>query len=230
MRGATDQAPVTRAARVLMASASIMVLLCGALYANAGAQAAQKNVRSDAVTTGHDHPSTVAAARTPKSNALPPIPDVEAVDQTGRRLHVYSDLIQGKQVIVNFIFTSCTYICPLQGANFARLQAALGDRLGKDVSLVSISVDPQTDTPQRLKSWGERFGLKPGWTLVTGKPAEMDKLLRALTGDAAGVREHSSIAFIGNYDRGVWIRADALDNPTRLIKTLDDALGQKPNP
>ena len=112
----------------------------------------------------------------------------------------------------------------MQGSNFSKLQAALGDRLGKDVSLISVSIDPLTDTPQRLKSWGEKFGARPGWTLVTGGKAEMDRLLRALTGDASGVSEHSAVVFVGDYDRGVWVRADGLDDPARLIKTLDAAL------
>jgi protein SCO1/2 len=152
------------------------------------------------------------------------IPDIEVLDQSGKPLRFYSDLMKGKTVIVNFIFTSCTYICPLQGAIFSRLQATLGDRLGKDVTLISISTDPLTDTPQRLKLWGERFHAKSGWTLVTGKKTEMDRLLVALTGDPSGLRDHSAIALMGNYDKGVWIRADALDDPMRLIKSLDNAL------
>jgi len=152
------------------------------------------------------------------------IPDVAALDQDGKPLRFYSDLIKGKAVMLNFVFTSCTYVCPMQGASFSKLQAALGDRLGKDVSLISVSIDPLTDTPQRLKSWGARFGARPGWTLVTGSEAEMDRLLRALTGDPAGVSEHSAAVFIGDYDRGVWVRADGLDDPARLIQTLDNAL------
>lgn len=159
-----------------------------------------------------------------KGRHAPAIPDVAALDQNGKPLRFYSDLIKGKAVMLNFVFTSCTYVCPMQGANFSKLQAALGDRLGKDVSLISVSIDPLTDTPQRLKSWGARFGARPGWTLVTGSKAEMDRLLRALTGDPSGVSEHSAVVLIGNYDRGVWVRADGLDDPARLIQTLDNAL------
>jgi protein SCO1/2 len=159
-----------------------------------------------------------------KAPHAPAIPDVSALDQNGRPLRFYSDLIKGRAVMLNFIFTSCTYVCPLQGANFSKLQAALGDRLGKDVSLISVSIDPLTDTPRRLKSWGAKFGARPGWTLVTGSKAEMDRLLRALTGDPSGVSEHSSVVFIGDYDRGVWVRADGLDDPARLIQTLDTTL------
>jgi protein SCO1 len=171
----------------------------------------------------------------PERNSLPPeakglsapaIPDVEAFDQDGKPLRFYTDLIKGKTVMLNFVFTSCTYVCRMQGANFSRLQAALGRRLGADISLVSVSLDPQRDTPERLKSWGAKYGARPGWTMVTGAKPEMDRLLRALTGDASGVTEHSSVLFMGDYERGIWIRADSLDDPARLIQTLDAALAR----
>lgn len=161
-----------------------------------------------------------------KGLGRPAVPDVEAQDQDGRPLRFYTDLIKGRTVMLNFVFTSCTYICRLQGASFSKLQAALGDRLGKDVTLISVSLDPVRDTPERLKSWGARYGARPGWTFVTGGKAEMDKLLRALTGDPSGVTEHSAVVLIGNYDRGVWIRGDGLDDPARLIQSLDRALAR----
>jgi protein SCO1 len=181
------------------------------------------NVRAQAQTTVQpctEHKPASAA----KSQQPSPLPDIEVFNQHGKALRFYSDLVKGKTVIVNFIFTSCTYICPLQGASFSKLQATLGDRLGKDVTLISVSTDPLTDTPQRLKSWGERFGAKPGWMFVTGTKAEIDRLLVALTGDPSGLKDHSAIALMGDYDKGVWIRADALDDPTRLISSLDTAL------
>lgn len=197
------------------------------LFSSATAQAGQHPAKQESMAGGD-----VSAATEHSRNAgavNDSIPDVKVVDQNGKPLHFYSDLIKGKSVIVHFIFTSCTYICPMQGANFSRIQTALGDRLGKDVTLVSVTVDPVTDTPERLKAWGQRFGARSGWTFVTGTKAEMDKLLRALTGDPSGFKEHSAAAFIGNYDLGVWIRADALDAPARLINALDEAVRQKAN-
>src|SRR4030095_10984245 len=96
------------------------------------------------------------------------IPDVNVLDQDGNALHFYSDLIKDKTVAINFIFTNCTTICPPLAATFARLQKEMGDKVGKDVHLISISVDPLTDTPERLKAWGAKFKAGPGWTFVTG--------------------------------------------------------------
>src|ERR1044071_2568052 len=89
------------------------------------------------------------------SAATAKIPDVALVDQNGRSVRFYSDMVKGKTVVVNFIFTSCTTVCSPMGANFAALQQRLGDR--SDVALLSVSIDPTTDTPARLRSWSERF-------------------------------------------------------------------------
>lgn len=201
------------------AFSSMLVLLSLFVGPGAIAQTSQQAISQESMA-GRVDSSADEHARSASSS----IPDAEVVDQNGKPLRFYSDLIKGKTVILNFMFTSCTYLCPMQGANFSRIQAALGERLSKDVTLVSVTVDPVTDTPERLKSWGQRFGAKSGWTFVTGAKPEMDKLLRALTGDPSGLKEHSAIAFIGNYDRGVWIRADALDSPARLLDALDNAL------
>ena len=96
------------------------------------------------------------------------IPDVKLVDQDEKTVHLYSDLLRGHVAALSFIFTTCTTICPLIGANLGRLQTELGQSLGEDVELISVSVDPATDTPQRMKTWGAQFGAKAGWNLLTG--------------------------------------------------------------
>jgi SCO1/SenC/Heavy metal binding domain len=94
-----------------------------------------------------------SSGQVPKMN----IPDIEVLDQNGRKIHFYTDLVKGQTVVINFIFTTCTTICPPLGATFARVKKELGDKVGRDVRFISISVDPATDTPERLKAWGEKF-------------------------------------------------------------------------
>src|SRR5688572_21695664 len=113
------------------------------------------------------------------------ITNVAIVDQDGKRIDFYEDLVKGRVVAINFIYTTCTAICPMQGNQFARLQTMLGDRLGKDVLLISISADPEADSAQKLKTWLSHFGARQGWTFVTGEKSEIDRLSRALTGDLA---------------------------------------------
>lgn len=155
------------------------------------------------------------------------IPDVQVLDQHGNALHFYSDLIKDKTVAINFIFTNCTTICPPLAATFARLQKEMGDRIGKDVHLISISVDPVTDTPERLKAWGAKFKAGPGWTFVTGEKQQMDKLLAALGAAVAKREDHTPAMIIGNDSKGVWTRTYGLAKIPQIIGVLQNVMAGK---
>jgi len=149
------------------------------------------------------------------------VPDVDLVDQDGKPVHFYSDLVRGKVVMMNFIFTSCTTICPPMGATFGKVEQLLGDRVGRDVHLISVSVDPATDTPERLKAWGKKFGAGPGWTLVTGAPDTVTQLLKALGVFTPNRSDHTPLVLAGNDPRGEWTRAYGLAAPAKLVELLD---------
>lgn len=168
-------------------------------------------------------PDTTAAHD--ESHAAPKmaIPDVELLDQDGRKVHFYTDLVKGKVVAVNFIFTTCTTICPPLGATFARVQRELGARAGRDVHLISISVDPATDTPERLKAWGAKFHAAEGWTFVTGRKPQVDELLRALGAATGSPSDHTPTVLVGNDTAGQWTRAYGLARPAVLIGLIDAA-------
>ena len=151
------------------------------------------------------------------------IPDVELLDQDGRKVRFYSDLVKGRTVAVNFIFTTCTTVCPPLGATFARVQRELGDRAGRDVHLISVSVDPVTDTPERLKAWGEKFKAGPGWTFVTGPQPQVGELLRALGASADKREDHTPNVVVGNDAAGQWTRVYGLAASSKLVETINDA-------
>jgi protein SCO1/2 len=151
------------------------------------------------------------------------IPDVELLDQDGRKVRFYSDLVRGKVVAINFIFTTCTTICPPLGATFARVQRELGERAGRDVQLISVSVDPATDTPERMKAWGAKFKAGPGWTFVTGSKPQVSELLSALAASTARREDHTPTVLIGNDATGQWTRAYGLTTPSRIVKIIGDA-------
>lgn len=157
------------------------------------------------------------------------IPDVPVLDQHGNKLHFYTDLIKDKTVAINFIFTNCTTICPPLAATFARLQKEMGDRVGKDVHLISISVDPVTDTPERLKAWGAKFKAGPGWTFVTGEKQDMDKLLNALGAAVSKREDHTPAMIIGNDSKGVWTRTYGLAKITQILGVIDDVMAGRVN-
>lgn len=153
------------------------------------------------------------------------IPDLEVVDQDNRRVKFYSDLVKGKTVAINFIFTTCTTICTPLGATFARVQKELKAAANDDVQLISISVDPVTDTPQRLKTWRAKFKAEDGWTLVTGDKQIINKLLEGLSASAAKRDDHSAIVLIGNDLTGQWTRAYGLAKPSQIITLIKEAQG-----
>jgi protein SCO1 len=150
------------------------------------------------------------------------VPDLVIRDHQGRKVRFYSDLIKGKVVVLSFFYTSCIYSCATQGKTFAALQSLLGDRLGKSVFLISVSTDPATDTPARLKEWSKRYGVQPGWTLVTGDVSEMNKLLLPFTGNPAGAGMHLPTTFIGNDKTGSWTSASGVFAPEDVLNALNN--------
>ena len=170
----------------------------------------------------HKH-NNVAETPVSKMN----IPDVELLDQNGRKVHFYTDLVKGQTVVINFIFTTCTTICPPLGATFQRVQKELGDKAARDVRFISISVDPVTDTPERLKAWGEKFHAGDGWTFVTGAKPQVDELLRALGASSASREDHSPTVLIGNDARGNWTRTYGLAKTSQLVQVINDVMSGK---
>ncbi|HKQ93945.1 MAG TPA: SCO family protein [Blastocatellia bacterium] len=203
---------------LLWGATAFCLFLFGPFVSSAGARP-----RQDQTTQTHDHHKQPGAQdkATREETVKLSIPDLSLLDQQGRKISFYSDLVKGKTVAINFIFTTCTTICPPLGATFAKTQKLLGDRLGKDVFLISITVDPVTDTPERLRAWGEKFGAKQGWTFVTGEKAEMDKLLKALNGYTARIEDHSPMILIGDDARSIWTRAYGLAPPAKLMSIIE---------
>ena len=155
------------------------------------------------------------------------VPDLELLDQNGKKIHFYTDLVKDQTVVINFIFTTCTTICPPLGATFARVQKDLGDKVGRDVRFISISVDPPTDTPERLKAWGAKFHAGEGWTFVTGNKPQVDELLRALGASSARREDHSPTILIGNDAHGTWTRTYGLAKTSQLVQIINDAMAGK---
>ena len=153
--------------------------------------------------------------------------DVALINQNGQQMRLYSDLLKGKIVVINAFFTSCKDTCPIMAHSLAVLQEWLGDRLGKDVYLISISVDPETDTPAKLLEYAARFNARPGWFFLTGKKENVNQALNKL-GQYVAVREdHLNVMIMGNEATGLWKKAMGLAKPEDLIKILDSLLKDK---
>lgn len=174
--------------------------------------------------TQHQHQSAL-----PRENdaARKYFTDITLVNQDGQEMRLYSDLLKGKVVVINAFFTTCTGVCPPMNRNIEKMQEVLGDRLGKDVHLISISVDPVTDTPPKLKEYAQRFHAKPGWYFLTGKKENVDAALHKL-GQYVKVREdHTNIIIIGNETTGLWKKALGVARAPELIKVLESVVNDQ---
>jgi cytochrome oxidase Cu insertion factor (SCO1/SenC/PrrC family)/cytochrome c2 len=148
------------------------------------------------------------------------IPNTTVLTQRGKPVKFYDDLVKGKIVIISFIYTSCTDICPLTTARIAQLEEKLGDMVGREVFLISMTVDPKTDTPERLKEYAERFGAGPGWSFVTGKPEDI-RAINYKFGDRSGViSEHRNEIVMGNDTTGEWQKDSVFGDIDRLALTV----------
>jgi protein SCO1/2 len=153
--------------------------------------------------------------------------DVELINQDGQKMRFYTDVIKDKVVIINTFFTTCTSVCPPLNRNLEKIQEALGDRLGKDAFIVSISVDPETDTPPRLKEYSQRFHARPGWVFLTGKKENVNWALYKLGQYVEAKDDHTTIVIIGNEPKGLWKKAIGLAKPDELMKIVDDVISNR---
>jgi len=154
-------------------------------------------------------------------------PNVELITQDGKKVHFYDDLIKGKIVAIDLIYTTCRYSCPLETARLAQVQKKLGDRVGKDIFFYSISIDPDHDTPEVLKAYMQQFHVGPGWTFLTGKKEDiifLGKRLGLYTTPAVNADGHIAHLLIGNEAIGQWVRSSALDNPSFQARMIGDFL------
>jgi protein SCO1/2 len=150
--------------------------------------------------------------------------NVELINQDGEPLRLYRDLLHGKVVVIDTIFTACTGVCPVLSKTMERIQEHVGDRLGRDVLLLSITVDPENDTPQKLKQFAARWNARPGWHFLTGKPENVETALRKLGGWVEDREAHNAILIIGNEPTGLWKKALGMVPVTQILPIVDSVL------
>jgi protein SCO1 len=150
-------------------------------------------------------------------------PNVPLITQDGKTLHFYDDMLKGKIVLINFIYTECGDSCPLETAKLAQVYKLLGDRMGKDIFFYSISVDPRRDTPAVLKAYARKFHTGPGWYFLTGKREDIDTVRKKI-GMAGRLDEdpltgHTTSLTLGNEPQGQWMQDSSFDDP-HFIATM----------
>jgi len=155
------------------------------------------------------------------------IPNPTVTTHEGNEVRFYDDLIRDKVVAISMTYAQCAATCPATMGNLIRVQQMLGDRIGRDVFMYSITLFPEVDTPQVLKQYAEKFGVKPGWQFLTGAPADIESLRFALgfydmdpAVDAIRT-QHANMIRIGNaaYDR--WTMSPGLVRPELIVSTIN---------
>jgi protein SCO1/2 len=154
--------------------------------------------------------------------------DVELVNQNGEKMRLYSDLLKNKVVIIDFFFATCQGVCLPMNRNLQKVQEALGDKLGKEAYIISISVDPTVDTPANLKEYAKKIKAKPGWFFITGDKANVDFALKKLGQYVENKQDHTNIMIIGNERTGLWKKAFGLANSDELSKVVESVLIDQP--
>ena len=142
----------------------------------------------------------------------------------GETVPFYDALIKGKMVVISFIYLSCNDICPLTTSRVAEIRSRLGDAVGRDVFIYSITMDPENDTPELLKLYADAFGAGDGWTFLTGKPADIKKLRWRLGERSRNLLEHRNDLVLGNEVTGEWSRSSVysdIELSVRKIRELD---------
>jgi protein SCO1/2 len=169
-------------------------------------------------------PDPAKPANSAESAAHKYFTDTILINQNGEQMRFYTDLLQGKTVIINTFFSTCQGSCTPMTRNLEKVQDALGDRLGKDVHMISISVDSAMDTPPQLKAFGNKFHARPGWYFLTGSKENVEFVLKKLGQYVEDKNDHLNIFIIGNERTGLWKKAFGLAKSEELIKVVDSVL------
>jgi protein SCO1/2 len=198
-----------------------VALSIAALYVFCGAK--EGRAQSDADARSKEH----GAAGAEVSPAEKYFTNVVLTNQDGQPMRLYADLLKDKVVIINTFFTTCVSVCPPMSRNLEKVQEWLGSRLGKDVHIISISVDLATDTPPRLKAFAEKYKARPGWYFLGGKKENVEFALRKLGQFVDSKDDHATVMIIGNLQTGLWKKAFGLARPDDLIVVVDSVLNDK---
>ena len=182
--------------------------------------------RASSGETDHSHHrQAMKESALVRSTSAYPVPEVELVDQDAQQVALRTLLDADKPVLLNFIFASCTTICPVLSAGFASFQKELGDD-SAGVQFVSVTIDPEHDTAETLKKYAERVGAKPGWVFLTGSREDVDSVTKAFGAYVANKMDHRPATYLRAPGSDTWVKIDGFmgmaDYTTEYAQLLDE--------
>ncbi|MDH3763631.1 MAG: SCO family protein [Gammaproteobacteria bacterium] len=173
----------------------------------------------------HKH---AAAAQAQSSLARVDLPQSAALlDQHGAPVDLRADVIGDKVVVVNFVYTNCTTVCPVTSSIFSMVQQHLGEQVGKDVALVTITVDPVRDTPHRMMSYAKNFNPGAGWSWLTGEKRIVDEVLDAFGAYTVNFEDHPAMVLVGDDSRDTWYRLYGFPAPEAIESRVRELLDKR---
>jgi protein SCO1/2 len=149
------------------------------------------------------------------------------MDQHGAKLKLYEDLLKGKVVVVNSFFSDCHGVCSVLQPKLTQLQAVAGERLGRDVVFLSISVDPLNDSPDKLLTYAHGLQAKPGWHFLTGDRETVEQVLRKFGQFVDSKENHSNLLVMGNDRTGLWKKVFGLASMEEITASFRSVLNDE---
>ena len=170
---------------------------------------------------GHeDHSKHMAmmknTSKISKSTKTYRIPDLTLINKSGEKVSVVEELTPDKPVLLNFIFTTCTTICPVMSATFSQAQKLLGAEIS-NVRMVSISIDPEQDTPEKLREYATKFNANPEWHFLTGSTPDIISVLQAFDSYRGNKMNHEPVTLLRKSKNDPWLRIDGLTTAQELV-------------
>jgi protein SCO1/2 len=172
---------------------------------------------------GHEMPAKSASSE----SAQVKFADVALVDQNGQSVRLEKDLVTDKIVVMSFIYTSCTTVCPVVSSIMGKVQKQLGARVGTEVQLVSISIDPQRDDAKRLNDYSRAFQNGPGWSWLTGSPQSVTATLKGLGSFSGDFKSHQPLILVGDGNNRDWTRYYGFTDPGVLTREVEKLSGER---
>jgi protein SCO1/2 len=196
-------------------------LVLAGLVARPGAFADETAGAGHDAHAHHHHPAPAGLQRSEQAYQ---VPEVGLIDQGGERVAMSALLATDKPILLNFIFTTCTAICPAMTATFEKVQEGLAGEADK-VAMVSVSIDPEQDTPAALSEYAQRFDAGPQWVFLTGSLEDSIRVQKAFDAYRGDKMNHAPLTLLRAGPDAKWVRLDGFASATDLITELRAALG-----
>ena len=203
-----------------MSARSCIVGACMALAGLLAFPVVAQEAESD--PHAHHRQMMKAKAEQKAQAAILKIGDAQLITQDGETKSLSSDIVGDRIVVVDFIYTTCTTVCPVLSAVLMQVQDQLGDRLGNEVMLVSISVDPQRDTPARLKDYAKKLRAGDGWMWLTGDKLAVDEVLKDFGAYTPNFEDHPAMVLVGDGTTGEWSRFLGFPGANHIVDKINE--------